>query len=75
MSVSFDLFIILFSFSHIGLSEDIRVVFGTQELEDDKTLGFYEITQSSVLIFVMIIRGGGGPGMIYVLICIILFRY
>ncbi|KAK9951819.1 hypothetical protein ABG768_017694, partial [Culter alburnus] len=36
----------------------IRVIFGTEQLEDEQTLGFYEITHGSVLIFVMRKPGG-----------------
>ncbi|ROL44068.1 Ubiquitin carboxyl-terminal hydrolase 64E [Anabarilius grahami] len=36
----------------------IRVIFGTEQLEDEKTLGFYKITHGSVLIFVMRKPGG-----------------
>jgi len=36
------------------------VVFGTEQLDDDKTLEFYKITHSSTLILVMRMDGGGG---------------
>jgi len=39
--------------------DKIRVLFGPQQLEDDKTLEFYKITHSSTLILVMRMPGGG----------------
>lgn len=61
----------------------IRVIFGTEQLDDEKTLKCYNITHGSVLIFVIRTDGGkkegetsgeGAEGMIYVFKCVILFR-
>ncbi|KAL6486781.1 hypothetical protein MHYP_G00034070 [Metynnis hypsauchen] len=39
----------------------IRMVFGTESLEDDRTLGSYHIKHLSVIVAVMRMPGGGEP--------------
>ncbi len=36
------------------------MIFGSQELDDRKTVGFYDIQHMSVLYVILSIKGGGG---------------
>ncbi len=40
--------------------DDVRVIFGIHQLEDNHTLAYYKIKHLSVLIIVIRMPGGGG---------------
>ncbi len=45
--------------------DDVRVIFGTDPLEDDRTLAYYRMKHLSVLIIVMKMPGGGGKTFLF----------
>uniref|UniRef100_A0A673MVF8 Ubiquitin-like domain-containing protein n=1 Tax=Sinocyclocheilus rhinocerous TaxID=307959 RepID=A0A673MVF8_9TELE len=56
--MSFELFIICYNVCLLSDPDDLRVIFGQDPLEDDRTLGFYKIKHLSVLLFVVKMPGG-----------------